>query len=210
MSPWSVLAQVGAVWLLAVMTPGPNFLAVTRQAMGTSRRAALATALGVAGGTAVWVVAALAGLAVVLARAAWILVGLRWVGGAYLIYLGVRTLLRAGRASTNDLATTTGPTGFARAAGYGLATTLTNPKSALFFSSLFVTMLPRAMPLWLDVALLVLVVGISVTWYTAVTALFAQPRVQAAYQRARRAVDLTTGLLFVGLGGRLAWTRGQP
>src|SRR6476661_7385220 len=82
------LAGIGAVQLMAAMSPGPAFLVVTRISVGETRRTALGAAFGVATAALFWAVAATLGMHVLLTEAAWLYGILKLAGGAYLIWLG--------------------------------------------------------------------------------------------------------------------------
>lgn len=197
-SPLLVLA---AVWLAFVVSPGPNFVTVIHQATARSRRDGFAAVAGIATGTVVWVVGAMAGLAVLFARFGWLAGVVKVAGGAYLMWLGVRTVRAARRSAPEPPAHPV-----RRGSGYltGLLTDLANPKAAVFFSSMFAVMLPAGPPLWLRAAALAIVVGVEAAWYATVVGLVTLAPVLRAYRRARRVLDLITGGLLVALGARLA------
>ncbi|MEP6892213.1 MAG: LysE family transporter, partial [Gaiellaceae bacterium] len=80
---------------LVIVTPGPDTALTIRNALFTGRRAGVSTAVGVAMGQAVWAVAAAVGLAALLRASEPAFVGIRLIGGAYLVLLGVRAFVRA-------------------------------------------------------------------------------------------------------------------
>ena len=86
---------------MTVISPGPNFLATMYAASTRSRRAGLHVTAGIAVGTTIWATGSLLGLAVVFQAAGWLYLIVKYVGAAYLIYLGIklirRTAPRAGR-----------------------------------------------------------------------------------------------------------------
>jgi RhtB (resistance to homoserine/threonine) family protein len=202
----SHLLVLVAVWLAFVVSPGPNFVTVIHQSTARSRRNGFATVAGIATGTVIWVVGAMAGLAVLFARFGWLAGAVKMVGGAYLMWLGVRTVRAAGRASTLDVPAPTPSDLPRRGSAYltGLLTDLANPKAAVFFSSMFAVLLPAGPPLWLRAATLVLVVCVEAAWYATVVGLVTLAPVLRAYRRAKRVLDLVTGGLLVALGVRLA------
>jgi threonine/homoserine/homoserine lactone efflux protein len=114
--------------------PGPSNLYVVAQGLRAGRRSALAAAAGCAMGAGVYVVATAIGLAAVLASSATALSVLHYVGGAYLLLLGVRAL-RARRASADLDGRASRLRG--RALRQGLVVELGNPKVALFFLAFF-------------------------------------------------------------------------
>ncbi|HEU0026823.1 MAG TPA: LysE family transporter [Ktedonobacterales bacterium] len=91
-----LLALLG-VWALAVITPGPDFVATSRYAVARSRRDGVLVGLGVAAGIAIWVTLSLAGLGFVMAQASGPLAVLRFLGALYLIWLGAQALWSAAR-----------------------------------------------------------------------------------------------------------------
>ena len=91
-----LLALLG-VWTLAVITPGPDFVATSRYAIARSRRDGVLVGLGVACGIAIWVTLSLAGLGVAMAYLSGPLAILRLIGALYLIWLGAQALWSAAR-----------------------------------------------------------------------------------------------------------------
>ncbi len=142
----SALAALFAVHLLVVASPGPAFLAVSRTAISTSRAAGVVAAAAMATGALIWAVATLFGLHVLFAKAPWLYDAMRLGGAAYLIYLGLGMLRGAwrGGAIAAEVAVPAGHRTFLRALGVQLS----NPKAAVFFGSIFVTLLPAEAPLW--------------------------------------------------------------
>lgn len=119
--------------LLLNMVPGPDSLLIATRSAGQGWRAGSAAALGVGTGTFVHVFAAALGLSAVLATSASAFEVIKYLGAAYLVYVGLRLLL-AGRAARDAMQAVPAPalryrTIFAQ----GFLTNLLNPKVALFF-----------------------------------------------------------------------------
>ena len=119
---------VAAVILL--LTPGPAVLYIVARSMEQGRRAGLVSVLGVHAGTLVHVTAAAAGLSALLLASAVAFSVVKYLGAAYLIYLGVRRLM--------DRSTALGPQptverSLRRAFVDGVVVNVLNPKTALFF-----------------------------------------------------------------------------
>lgn len=127
-----------AVSLLVICTPGQDTALTIRNTLAGGRSRGVATALGVAGGQAVWTAGTVAGLGVVLAASAPLFLWLRLAGAAYLMYLGVRSLLAAARAEARPVGSpATGSSQSGRAAFFqGVVSNLSNAKMAAFFVSL--------------------------------------------------------------------------
>jgi threonine/homoserine/homoserine lactone efflux protein len=203
------LALLAALWLVVVISPGPNFLAAVSAATTGSRRTGVRTALGFALGDAIWATSSLLGLAVLLDRYRWLTDLVRYGGAAVLVLLGARALLHARRAAAPaGPAADRGRPADRRRLGSplltGLLVDLGNPKAAVFFTSLFAALLPAGVPVWVGVVAVAEVAAIPAVWYSAVAWTFSADRVRTAYRRVRRSVDAVTGGLFVALGIRLA------
>lgn len=114
-----------------LLIPGPTVLLVLSYAISQGRRVALATVAGVALGDLIAMAASLAGLGALVLASATLFTALKWVGAAYLVYLGVQMLRGAGKATLGrvDAPDATARTVFGQAA---LVTAL-NPKSIVFF-----------------------------------------------------------------------------
>ncbi|MEV1174073.1 LysE family translocator [Nonomuraea sp. NPDC049784] len=114
--------------LALVLIPGPNHLYITARGLAQGRAAGLASAFGVEVGTLVHIAAAAAGLSYVISRSATLFAIVKWVGVAYLVYLGVRAF--TGKQSD---AGTPPPQPLRKVFLEGVLVNVLNPKVALFF-----------------------------------------------------------------------------
>jgi threonine/homoserine/homoserine lactone efflux protein len=124
------LFAVAAVTLLVI--PGPAVLYIVTRSVDQGRAAGLASVCGVHVGTLVHVAAAALGLSALLVSSATAYDTVRWLGAAYLVWLGVRRLL----ARDDDLAAAGSGyrrTGLGRIFAQGVVVNVLNPKTALFF-----------------------------------------------------------------------------
>src|SRR5262249_41880816 len=124
-----------AVVAVILVTPGVDMALVTRNAIVRGRRAALATAVGVNLGVAVWTIAAAAGLAALFAASSAAFDTGRLAGAAYLVVLGLLSL-RSTRRSLARFGSMQTATSDRSALRQGLFCNLLNPKMAIFFTSL--------------------------------------------------------------------------
>lgn len=125
------LAFVAASTAL-LLIPGPTVLLVLSYAISQGKRVALATVGGVALGDFIAMSASLAGLGALVLASATLFTVLKWIGAAYLIYLGIKLFRSASTASLGNLEKVT-ETSASSVFGHAAAATALNPKSIVFF-----------------------------------------------------------------------------
>ena len=199
------LLALGGVVLLAAMSPGPDFVIVTRNAMMSGRRAGMACAAGIAAGVFGWAMVTALGIAGLLAASAVAFTVVKLAGAAYLVLLGVRALLAARRGDyAAPSAEGAGPAGALAAFRQGLVTNLLNPKVAVFFVALLPQFVPAGASAVDHLAVAVVAAGVSITWFTLLAGVVSVLRRLLTTRRVRRTIDAVMGTLLVGLGVRIA------
>ncbi|WP_029920143.1 leucine efflux protein LeuE [Nevskia soli] len=198
--------------LIIVLLPGPNSLFVLSTAARRGMRAGYRAACGVFIGDTVLMVLASAGVSSLLKAYPALFLALKYAGGAYLAYLGVKLLLAAWKGR---LATSAAPAGAAAElpAAEGdplhraLGISLINPKAILFFIAFFIQFVdPAYGHKALSFALLGLIAQCFSFLYLSAL-IFSGARLAAAFRRWRRTRTALTGgagAAFVGFGVKLA------
>ena len=116
-------------------TPGPSMLYVLSRTVGQSRTAGLASALGLCLGGMLLAIATALGLATVFATFGWMVVALRYLGSAYLIWLGIGMIRDARSAAQADLkVNSVGRAPLMGIMWQGVLVEVLNPKTVLFFA----------------------------------------------------------------------------
>jgi threonine efflux protein len=202
-----VLISVFAIFIPALILPGPDFVAVVRSSMTRGTRAGLLTTLGVSLGLCLYATLSLLGLSAILVKVQWLTVAVRVLGGAYLIFLGIR-LLRA-KPQAIELDQAMRPAG-SRSILFGFLVTLTNPKAIVLFASVFATGVTASTPLWLMGLMIGLVTASSLIWYSCVSLFMSSGPVIRRFQRARHWIERAAGVCFIGLGGKVLADAGHP
>lgn len=206
----SLLAFLLAAVLLAV-TPGPGIAYVVARTVAGGRAEGLASCFGTALGGLLHVLAAALGLSLLVAQSALAFSLVKYLGAAYLVYLGLRMLLSRVPSAAPGADRALPAQGPRRALAEGVVVEALNVKTALFFLAFLPQFVDPAAPL---VPQLVLLGSICVALNTVVdvVAVFAADRLLASgVARAARARVLTriSGVTMVGLGAYLALARRQ-
>lgn len=200
-STWglTLLAAIG----LSV-TPGPNSLLVMTHGALHGRRRTGFTIAGGALGFTLLIGGSIAGIGALLQASAQALTVLKWVGGAYLVWLGVQLW----RSPPLDLATVPRSGGGAPAAMFrqGLLTAASNPKGLLFYGAFLPQFIDGTRPLAGQFALLAATfVGVEIVVEFLLASL--AHRIRPWLQRTGRGFNRACGGLFVGMGAALPLTR---
>lgn len=185
-------------WLIAVVTPGPDFLAVLRTSAAHGRAAGLRVGIGVVCGIACWATLAMCGLSALLARYEHLYLVVRAAGAVLLIGYGVHVLWSA-RNATPDSGQAQ-PASAGKHWRLGVFTNLANPKALVFFGALFATLMPRHEGAAVRVGVLAVMLAMALIWFATVSWFAGSLPVVAAYRRVQRTVDRLAGGLFTAIG----------
>lgn len=201
-----LLMFIAAGWLLN-LTPGPDVLYIVSTALKSGVRAGIVAALGIVSGCFVHVFAAALGVGALLATSATAFTVLKWVGAAYLMWMGVKLLLAKGGSSVVPAVASHEPADLGRIFRQGFLTNVLNPKVALFFLAFVPQFIapgtPDKVTAFLLLGLLFNLNSLPINFGYAWLAGWASRRV-GAVQRAMHWMDRAAGVMFIGFGLKLA------
>ena len=195
-----VLVSVFAIFIPALMLPGPDFIAVVRSSMARGTTAGLLTTLGVSTGLGLYAALSLLGLSAILVEYQWLAWAIRIAGGCYLGYLAIRLVFTKPaplRIKDNNDNTRGNPLVF------GFLVTLTNPKAIVLFTSVFATAITDTTPYWVMATMIGLVFISALIWYALVSLFMSSRRVIARFQHAQHWIERAAGVCFIAIGGRI-------
>lgn len=188
--------------MLALMSPGPNILAVIGTSMGVGRKQGIALASGVGFGTCLWVSLAVLGFTAVISKYAFVMMAMKIVGGAYLIWLGYKALRSAASAKdmrTNAVKLKSNSAYFKR----GLTVQMTNPKAALAVLAIVSIGVHADAPMWVGGSIIAGATLLSVGGHIVYALAFSTQPMVVMYTKARRVIEATLGIFFCAMGIRL-------
>ena len=206
-----------AAGLLLNLTPGPDVLYIVTNALRSGARAGVVAALGITAGCFVHIFAAAAGVSALMAASTTAFTILKWVGAAYLVYVGLRMLLARAPVAQEVDATTfiaacariTWASGMKRIFFQGFWTNALNPKVALFFLAFVPQFIaPEVANKPLAFLLLGLLFNFNGLWVNvgwALTAAWMSSRMRAV-RTGMHWLERAAGLMFIGFGIRLAFS----
>jgi threonine efflux protein len=198
------IASASVVCLAGVMSPGPNFVAVTHRAVSSSRLEAFALVLGIMSVNALWAGAALFGLTAVFKLFPWVFWAVKIFGAGYLIWFGIQLLRKSGNPLPEKPTQKISNTQFFKAFRQGLITNLSNPKSMVFYASIFSSAVPAQASNATLVGMVLMVAVLALLWYGTVALVLSGDRVECAYRKVKPYVERSCGCLLVFFGLRQA------
>jgi len=194
--------------ILLNLAPGPDTAYILGRSMAQGRGAGIASAFGIMIGSIVHTSAAALGLSAFLATTAWAFTAIKLIGGAYLVFLGIKMILEQReqfRVSSNFRSSSS-----TAAFRQGVLTNVLNPKVALFFLAFLPQFIDPASPHKIAAFILLglTFVTTGTIWCLVLAwcaAIFSKRLRQN--QRISQWLNRAVGSLFVFLGARLATTR---
>lgn len=202
-----VLLFLAAAGLLTI-TPGVDTAMVLRTSTGCGPKDGAAASLGICLGLLAWGMSAAFGLTVLLTASALAFNILKWAGAAYLVYLGVKLLVKPrGSFAGNDAMSGNPAKGKGSMSAFyrGFLSNMLNPKVGVFY----VSFLPQFIPHGVNVAgFSLLLAGLHVlmtmAWFALLISLTVPLGRFLSRPRVIRNLDRLTGCVFIGFGVRLA------
>ncbi|WP_431786690.1 LysE family translocator [Vibrio harveyi] len=202
------LAFGGIVFFLAII-PGPNALLILFTALTQSRRFAIANILGVALGFMIHAFVSAKGLSLLLSQSALAFNILKWMGVAYLVWLGINNLKSGLKLADQKLKLDrkVEEQTLKQAFVKGLLTNLLNPKIVLFYLSIFPQFVQPEHILEQSMILGALQAGIVASWYLFVIFFATKLKVLLTSSKTSKWLNYVSGALFISFGVGLANTR---
>lgn len=197
-----------SAFLLSIMSPGPNVLAVIGTSMAIGRPAGLALAMGIATGSFCWAMMTALGLSALLASYASTLLVIKIVGGLYLLWLAVKAFRAA--ASPHSIEATTlsdAPQGRSALFLRGLTIQMTNPKAALAWIAIVSLGMHADAPIWVAVTIVGGTSLLSVLIHCLYALAFSTDVMVRLYGKARRWIQGALGAFFAFAGIKLLTSR---
>lgn len=192
--------------LIINLTPGADTMYILGRSVSQGKKAGILSALGISTGAIVHIIFATLGLSIILAKSAIAFVTVKYLGAAYLIFLGVKAILKK-TDGTFELNGENETTDYKKIYFSGILTNILNPKVALFF----LAFLPQFIdPNYVQSSLPFLILGVTFlltgTVWCLILALFASKlshRIRKNY-KIKKWLDKITGGIFIVLGIKLA------
>ncbi|WP_201603895.1 LysE family translocator [Psychrobacter submarinus] len=209
---WHGFLLITSVHLLAAASPGPDFVLVSRETLTKGRRTGLICSLGITLGLAVHIIYSVLGLAAVIAHSQPLLTAIKWLGGAYLIYLGWQGIgakpkqpvdlvdQSANQTIDRQSLTTSQSESTFTILRRGFFCNVFNPKAPVYFVAIFTLVLSPDIPLWQLSIYGVWMMVLQMAWFSTVVMLLSTLVIFKRFQRFEHWIDRVLGTAMIVLG----------
>jgi len=198
-----LIATVTIVHLLALISPGPDFIVACRNAIQYSRKIGIWTAVGFGIGVCVHMSYAFFGLTWVISQSNFLLSSVKYLGAIYLIYLGISSLFLKNIKIKLTTDQNSDQIKWYTATKMGLLTNLLNPKASLFFLSLFTLVIgPEINPTVMTILTLILV-STTVLWFSLVAIFLTHQKMRNLFENNQKQINTFFGVILIVIGIRI-------
>lgn len=201
-----LLSTIFAINLAAVISPGPDFIMAVRNSLRYSRKTGIYTAIGFGAGIAVHIFYCAIGLAFIISKSILIFNVIKYLGAAYLIYIGIKSILsKSSKLTIGEIHKEQDITPL-KAVKIGFLTNILNPKATLFYLGLFTFVIGPQTPALTVIAASLIMVATIITWFSLVAVFFTNNHIHGIYRKFQTAINRTLGgfLLLLGINIALA------
>ncbi|WP_159566451.1 LysE family translocator [Budvicia diplopodorum] len=196
---------IATIATLGMISPGPDFFLVVKNAARYRRPVAMMTAFGIILGVATHMAYCVAGLAVVITATPWLFNLLKYAGAAYLIWIGLQALFAKGGSRLDVTGVTPQQTSYKNAFIQGYLCNLLNPKATLFFLSVFTQVLSVDSSIGVKLWYAFIIFILAAVWWPILVFLIQSAPVRRGLAKAQKVVDKALGVVLIGLGIKVAW-----
>lgn len=198
-----IILTVALVHLLAVISPGPDFVMITRNSLIYSRRAGVYSAIGLGLGILIHVTYSLIGIGLIISRSIILFNFIKYIGAAYLIYIGYKSLTSKS-SKLNIKGERTKDISKWKAVKIGFITNGTNPKATLFFLSLFTIVINPSTPLFVKLFMGVEMSVVTAIWFMGVAYAVSHHLVKNRINKIQHNAEKFIGVVLIALGVKVA------
>lgn len=196
---------ISLIIILAAISPGPDFAMVVKNSLFSGRKSGIMTAVGITVSLVVHSIYAILGLAVMIAHSLLLFNFIKYLGAAYIIYLGIKSILSRNNSMTiNDTKEFQAITPY-HSFMQGLLCNLLNPKAIMFILAFFTLAIDSSSTWFERVGFGVEIALVHLVWFTLLSLLITHSRVKQNLSKAQGYLSKVMGAVLIGFGTRICF-----
>lgn len=197
------LISVSIIAIFMSISPGADFVMVTRNSMFYGRTSGLYSSLGIS--LAIWlhVSYSIAGLAVIISNSILLFSVVKYIGAGYLIYIGWKTFSSTKKSEIHSEKNRGSISNFS-AFKIGFITNALNPKTTIFFLSIFTQVVNPQTPLLIQIIYGAIISMAHLVWFSLVSFLISHPILLKKFNQHQHRIEKMIGIVLIGFGLKVA------
>lgn len=200
---------VAVLHLFAVMSPGPDFVMISRNSLVYSRKTGVLSALGLGLGILVHITYSLIGIGFIISKSIVIFSTIKFLGAGYLIYIGYKSLRSKPAQLNAEQQIETKEMSAFDSIKTGFLTNVLNPKATLFFLALFTQVIHATTPLYIKILYGIEMSSMTFIWFAFVALILSNQRIKQPFVKVQHYVERTMGAILIVLGIKVALSRAK-
>ena len=199
----SEILTMSFVAIFMAISPGSDFVMVTRNSIFYGRKSGLYSALGISAAIWIHVAYSIAGLAVIISNSIVLFSVLKYLGAAYLIYIGWKTFTSKSIISVKEKGKFQNISNM-EAFKTGFISNVLNPKTTIFFLSIFTQLVTVDTPIWVQLIYGLIISLAHLVWFIAVTFIFTHTILLNKFHKSKKTIERIIGIVLIGFGLKVA------
>jgi len=193
------------IFSIGAISPGPDFAMVLRQSIIHGRKAAIFTSLGIASAILIHGTYTILGLGLIITKSAILFQGVKYIGAAYLLWLGINALLAPAPKPAKNLTKYNQKINISKSFSIGFLTNLLNPKAMLFFISLFTLVVSVDTEVKFQAFYVLSMSIVLFLWFFSVSLFFTTKKVSNGFYKLGKWFNSITGLVLIFLAIKMVF-----
>ena len=201
---WNELIAVTTITIIAVVTPGADFVVVIKNSLSGSQRSGIFTAFGIS--TAIWIHTfyTIAGIGLIIASSLYLYSIIKIVGAIYLIYLGISSIRN--KEILNTILTDEMGLSNWKSFQSGFITNLFNPKATMFYVSVFTQVVSTKTPIIIQLFYGFIISLSCFFWFSFVSIFLNNEKIKLQFLKSQKPIEKFMGVVLIGFGIKVAFS----
>ncbi|WP_320035070.1 LysE family translocator [Halarcobacter sp.] len=200
------LILAGAM-ILALLSPGPDFAMILKQSVTYGKRSSIFASIGIGLGISVHIIYSILGIGLIISKSIILFNIIKYLGAAYLIYIGYQSLKSKGIKLDNSASKANKNMSDFKSFWFGFLCNALNPKATLFFLSMFTVVISIDTPLYIQAFYGLFCILATMIWFTSLSLILSQNRVREFLNSFGKWFDRVIGSVLILLGLKVAFSK---
>jgi RhtB (resistance to homoserine/threonine) family protein len=198
---------LASAMFLALLSPGPDFAMILKQSVTYGKKSSIFTSIGIGLGISVHIIYSILGIGLIISKSIILFNIIKYLGAAYLIYIGIMSLKSSGMKLKNETINGKKSMSNFKSFSAGFLCNALNPKATLFFLSMFTVVISINTPIYIQALYGVWCIFATMLWFVGLSLLLSHKRVREFLNSFGKLFDRAVGVVLIALGIKVAMSK---